>query len=67
MHQQLQHYAREVSALMHRQYAITWDDAAGDLQPLDNALADGLSPEEFVARFAEKYDLTPRHPADHPG
>lgn len=59
MHQGLRQFTDEVSTIMKRDYGLTWQDAAGDLQPLENALADGLSPQEFVRIFAERYDLTP--------
>jgi hypothetical protein len=62
MTQDVHRFASEVSAIMKRSYAITWEDAAGDLQPLENALADGLSAQEFVDRYAAKYGLRPLPP-----
>jgi len=50
-----------VSARLLAEYCLTWDDAAGDPEPLIAAMDAGCSPERFVAHFAEKFDLTPLH------
>lgn len=52
-------YEATVSAAMQRTYGISWRDACGDARPLQNALDDGLSPEEFVEWWGERYDLSP--------
>lgn len=52
-------YRRAVDAALLTGYGLTWQDACGDAAPLEQALSDGLTPEEFAAAFAEKYDLTP--------
>jgi hypothetical protein len=60
MKDDLQRFAMDVSAIMMDAYGLSWLDAAGDLQPLENAVADGLSPRQFVEMFAAKYGLVPR-------
>lgn len=52
-------YKAEVDRVMQAKYGITWDDAAGDPEPIEDAMAGGESPEEFVDWWGEKYDLTP--------
>jgi hypothetical protein len=59
MRQDVRQFANDVSAIMKREYGLTWQDAAGDLQPLENGLTDGLSPQEFVELFAAQYGLAP--------
>jgi hypothetical protein len=53
----LQDYAAAVSAEMNRRYGITWADACGDPQPLTVALRSGDTPEDFVARWGDRYEL----------
>lgn len=53
-------YRQDVSDEMLKVYGITWSDACGDLEPLLQARKDGKSPEDFVAWFGNKYDLTPK-------
>ncbi|MGE0256692.1 MAG: hypothetical protein AB7N54_11050 [Alphaproteobacteria bacterium] len=48
-----------VSARLLADYCLTWDDAAGDAEPLLAAIDAGLSPAEFVSFYAAKFDLTP--------
>lgn len=37
----------------------SWDDLCGDEEPLRDAYGNGLSPEEFVEHWMDKYDLEP--------
>ncbi len=46
------------SDYMKKYYYITWDDAAGDPEPLTRAIEDRMTPTEFVDWWAEKYDLS---------
>jgi hypothetical protein len=57
--QKLSDYEAAVSAAMQRHYGISWNDASGELAPLQTALEEGVEPEEFVLRFGERYDLEP--------
>lgn len=57
---QLQEYERAVTFHMLQEYGITWRDACGEARPLEAAIEDGESPEDFVQRFGEKYDLLPK-------
>ena len=43
-----------------RWYYATWNDLAGDLDPIYEAWNQGESPAEFAERFARKYDLIRR-------
>lgn len=52
-------YEAAVSNTMQKRYGITWQDASGDTQPLESAIADGWTPEQFVRWFGERYDLEP--------
>jgi hypothetical protein len=52
-------YEAQVSDEMRREYGLTWADACGDVEPLSQALADGLRPADFVRQFAERYELDP--------
>ena len=52
-------YRDRVSAAMKKRYGITWDDAAGDVEPLETAMRDGMTPDEFVRWFGERYNLIP--------
>jgi hypothetical protein len=53
----LQEYEAAVSFQTKRRFGITWEDACGDQEPLTAALRDGESPEEFVARWGDRYEL----------
>lgn len=55
----ISNYEAAVSAAMRATYGISWRDACGDAEPLQCALHDGLSPEEFVHWWGEHYDLSP--------
>lgn len=55
---EIKEYTEEVSKEMERVYGITWADACGDKEPLEQALQDGVIPELFVEWWGEKYDLT---------
>lgn len=57
--QSFSEYEAAVSSAMQRTYGISWLDACGDVEPLQSALHDGLSPEEFVHWWGEHYDLSP--------
>jgi hypothetical protein len=50
-------YEKRVSTLFKKQYSITWNDASGEPELLLNALRDGVTAEDFVTQWAEKYDL----------
>ena len=50
-------YCRVASDYMKKYYYITWDDAAGDPEPLTRAIEDRMTPTGFVDWWAEKYDL----------
>lgn len=50
-------FRRGIDALMLEMYAIDWQDAVGDIEPLERAIEMGETPEEFVRWFGEKYDL----------
>lgn len=50
-------YEKRVSTLFKKQFSITWKDASGESELLLNALRDGVTAEEFVTQWAEKYDL----------
>lgn len=52
-------YRAEVSKAMKDKYGITWQDACGDAEPLQKAQTEGMTPGQFVAWWAEKYDLDP--------
>jgi hypothetical protein len=52
-------YEAAVSEAMLKEYGVTWRDACGDREPLERAMAEGLSPEAFVRYFGERYDLIP--------
>lgn len=53
----LPEYEEAVTIEMKKRYGITWEDACGDAEPLTAALRYGESPEEFVARWGDRYDL----------
>lgn len=55
---ELSRFREVVSRLMQREYGISWSDACGDDKPLLGAIDSGETPEDFVDRFAVKYDLT---------
>jgi hypothetical protein len=57
----LDQYRSLVSGAMVRDYGVTWDAACGDSEPLERALEDGESPEQFVAWWGDKYDMIPKH------
>ena len=54
---QLHAFRQQVDAELRRGYGLSWEDASGESSLLENAIADGLMPEQFVRQFAEKYDL----------
>ena len=51
-------YQKIASDYMKIYYYITWNDAAGDPEPLMRAIEDRMTPTEFVDWWAEKYDLS---------
>lgn len=58
----LTEFRAQVDAYMKPPFAIDWADACGESGPLQRAIADGVSPHEFVETWCEKYDLKPiRH------
>lgn len=54
----LNDYRYEVSARMLTIYGIDWNDACGDDAPLQRAINDGESAEEFVEWWGQKFNLT---------
>ena len=50
-------YRKIASDYMKKYDYITWDDAAGDLEPITRAIEDRMTPTGFVDWWAEKYDL----------
>jgi phage-related protein len=55
----ISNYEAAVSAAMQSTYGISWQDACGDVEPLQSALQEGSSPEEFVHWWGKRYDLSP--------
>ena len=41
-------YRKIASDYMKKYYYITWDDAAGDLEPITRAIEDRMTPTGFV-------------------
>ena len=56
---QLKKFKSSVSMLMKKEYGLDWDDACGELEPLENAIDGGETPRQFVDWWATKYDMTP--------
>ena len=52
-------YRSRIDEVMRRTYGIDICDAGIEIEVLTVAHQDGLTPEAFVLRFGEKYDLTP--------
>jgi len=42
---------------MEKTYGLDWEAAAGDIEPIERAIKQGATPEEFADWFASKYDL----------
>lgn len=51
-------FKADVDRLMKASYGIDWHDACGDPDPIERAIENGESPEEFVDWWAEKTGLT---------
>lgn len=51
-------YREIASKYMKRYYFITWDEAAGDPEPIMEAIEAKMTPTEFVDWQAEKYGLS---------
>ena len=54
---QLNEYQARVDELLLQEYCVSWNDACGDEATLLEAMDNYETPEEFVERFALKYDL----------
>jgi len=50
-------WAQTVDALCIRHFACSWDDLAGDLEPLQSSFKSGETPRQFVEWLARKFDL----------
>lgn len=50
-------WAQAVDVLCRRHFACSWDDLAGDLEPLRNSFGMGETPREFIEWLARKFDL----------
>ena len=50
-------YREAVSAEMQRVYGISWQEASGDSESLEQAQVAGQSPADFVDWWGRKYDL----------
>ena len=50
-------YRAIASRYMEKYYYTTWDEAAGDPEPILSAIESGETPTGFIDRIAEKYDL----------
>ncbi len=51
-------WAQAVDVLCRRHFACSWDDLAGDLEPLQASYEGGETPRQFIERLARKFDLT---------
>lgn len=58
-HEKLFLYRDEVSVAMIKKYGISWADACGDSEPLEAAMEEKQTPQEFVDWWGDKYDLDP--------
>lgn len=56
----VQEFEQLVTEEMVRLFGISWEDAGGGHEPLEQAIAAGESPAEFVEWYGEKYDLISR-------
>lgn len=50
-------WAQRVDALCRTHLACSWDDLAGDREPLERGFEWGQTPLEFVQWLTEKFDL----------
>ena len=50
-------WAKAVDALCLRHFACSWDDLAGDLEPLQRSYESGDTPRQFIGRLARRFDL----------
>ena len=55
----LPEFTAAVSSLLLQKWGLNWADACGDAEPLAQAHADGISPDDFAQGWGERYDLTP--------
>lgn len=55
-----------VDLLCRNKLACSWNDLCGDKQSLRDAFESGLSPDQFVDRWVEKYDLVSLEEVLHP-
>lgn len=58
-------WRKEIDRLLMKRVSSTWNDLAGDLEPLQSAYADGDTPGQFVQHIIDKFDLDDT-PIDHP-
>ena len=50
-------FLADVSRLMLARYGLGWDDACGDVEPVERAWREGETAEAFVEWWAGKYAL----------
>lgn len=55
-------FLARVDRFLVKRYGITWADACGDPEPIERALAEGESPEDWAEAWAIKADLEPIGP-----
>ncbi len=55
--QTVEQYLARLNPYMEKTYGLDWDAAAGDIEPIERAIQQGATPEEFADWFASKYDL----------
>lgn len=51
-------WAKAVDVLCRRYFACSWDDLAGDLEPLQGSYENRETPRQFIEGMARKFDLT---------
>lgn len=55
--QTVEQYLARLNPYMEKTYGLDWEAAAGDIEPIERAIKQGATPEEFADWFASKYDL----------
>lgn len=53
----VEEFIDELNPYMQEKYFLTWEEAAGDREPIERAIQNGMSPREFADWYAEKYGL----------
>lgn len=51
-------WAKAVDVLCRRHFACSWDDLAGDIEPLQASYENRERPRQFIESLARKFDLT---------